>query len=385
MVRRSDFARRIWSDDVSVHPDTERDAVMLKAGDWVEVRSKDEILRSLDRRGRLDELPFMPQMFKYCGQRFRVFKRAHKTCDTVDQTGGRSLPDTVHLDLRCDGAAYGGCQAACLIFWKEAWLKPVDGSQSAKSVPATVTNAGCTEEDVWNAVWHPGSTSQDIRYACQATELPRYTRLLPWWDIRQYIEDYRSGNVSLRQVLYGAIYAAYYNGTLAYRDKIGIPARFLYDVVQRVLGGVPFPRKKGKLPDGMAVAIADLHLQPGELVRVKSYQEILATLDRGNKNRGLFFDAEMVPYCGRTFRVKARVHNFLNEKTGRMISLKTPAVMLENVWCQSRYSDCRMFCPRAIYSWWREVWLERVSEDSANAVASDGCAGGGKRQLPDAA
>jgi len=35
--------------------------------------------------------------------------------------------------------------------------------------------------------------------------------------------------------------------------------------------------------------------------------------------------------------------------------------MLENVWCQSRYSDCRMFCPRSIYSWWREAWLERVS------------------------
>ena len=25
----------------------------------------------------------MPQMFRYCGQRFQVYKRAHKTCDTV--------------------------------------------------------------------------------------------------------------------------------------------------------------------------------------------------------------------------------------------------------------------------------------------------------------
>ena len=54
----------------------------LRAGDWVEVRSKEEILRSLDKNGRLEGLPFMPQMFQYCGQRFRVFKRAHKTCDT---------------------------------------------------------------------------------------------------------------------------------------------------------------------------------------------------------------------------------------------------------------------------------------------------------------
>ena len=56
----------------------------LRAGDWVEVRSKEEILRSLDKNGRLEGLPFMPQMFQYCGKRFRVFKRAHKTCDTVN-------------------------------------------------------------------------------------------------------------------------------------------------------------------------------------------------------------------------------------------------------------------------------------------------------------
>src|SRR5215475_6681727 len=99
----------------------------LRPGDWVEVRSKEEILRSLDKNGRLEELPFMPQMFRYCGQRFRVYKRAHKSCDTISgKYFGRRLSDGIHLDLRCDGQAYGGCQAACLIFWKEAWLKPID-------------------------------------------------------------------------------------------------------------------------------------------------------------------------------------------------------------------------------------------------------------------
>ena len=45
----------------------------------MEVRSKEEILRTLDKSGRLEGLPFMPQMFQYCGQRFQVYKRAHKT------------------------------------------------------------------------------------------------------------------------------------------------------------------------------------------------------------------------------------------------------------------------------------------------------------------
>ena len=53
------------------------------AGDWVEVRSKEEVIRTLDESGRLDGLPFMPQMFNYCGQRFRVHGNAYKTYDAV--------------------------------------------------------------------------------------------------------------------------------------------------------------------------------------------------------------------------------------------------------------------------------------------------------------
>ena len=36
----------------------------LKAGQWVEVLSKEEILSTLDKNGQLDGLPFMPQMFE---------------------------------------------------------------------------------------------------------------------------------------------------------------------------------------------------------------------------------------------------------------------------------------------------------------------------------
>ena len=129
----------------------------MRSGDWVEVRTKDEILSTLDKTGRLDGLPFMPQMFQYCGQRFRVYKRAHKTCDTVSGNAlGLKLSDGVHLDLRCDGKAYGNCEAACLIFWKEAWLRPVTGvATSAKFSPLSgalsATNIGsavCAEKDV---------------------------------------------------------------------------------------------------------------------------------------------------------------------------------------------------------------------------------------------
>ena len=59
-------------------------AVMgLRVGDLVEVRSAEEIVATLDERGELENLPFMPEMLKYCGQRLTVDKVAHKLCDTI--------------------------------------------------------------------------------------------------------------------------------------------------------------------------------------------------------------------------------------------------------------------------------------------------------------
>ena len=84
------------------------------------------------------------------------------------------------------------------------------------------------------------------------------------------------------------------------------------------------------------------------------------------------FDVEMVPYCGKTYRVKTRINAFVDEKTGRPKSLKTPAVILEGVWCRGCFSPDRMGCPRSIYSWWREAWLERVDDGAARAPAPGG-------------
>lgn len=339
----------------------------LHAGEWVEVRGKKEILSTLDKQGQLEGLPFMPQMFQYCGKRFQVFKRAHKTCDTVFPIRGRKMADAVHLETRCDGQAYGGCQAGCLIFWKEAWLKRVSvdgGRQESSAHPraASSLSVGCSEQDVLAGTRAPGQQDgQDPTYVCQATRLPYYTTSLAWWDLRQYIQDFTSGNIGVGQLLRGMLYANYYNLS---RAGIGLGSlmRWLYDWFQSLWGGLPYPRKQGDIPAGQRTPHEVLNLQPGEVVRVKSYAEILATLDADNKNRGLYFDAEAVPFCGGTYRVLSRVSRIIDEKTGKLIKLKNESVILEGVYCQARYSDCRMFCPRAIYSYWREIWLERVAE-----------------------
>lgn len=357
-----------------------RNSSRLRVGDWVEVRSKQDILRTLDSEGQLDGMPFMPEMFAFCGKRFQVYKRAHKTCDTVFPVRGRRVQHAVHLDTRCDGSAHGGCQASCLIFWKDAWLKPL-GKNDFKDSPivpegpsarnhTTKTTSGCREFDVWDRARTIPAEDQETSYVCQATQLPYATTNLEWWDIRQYVEDYRSGNVGPWRLFCGGIYFLCH-----WLQEVGIgvgrPIRWFYDTFYSLWRGAPFPRRRGAIPTGERTPDGSLNLQPGELVRIKPYKEILGTLDTSNRNRGLYFDAEEVPYCGGTYRVQKRVTKIINERTGKMREMKTPSVILDSVICQSRYSECRLFCPRSIYSYWREIWLERVGSNSADVPTQE--------------
>jgi hypothetical protein len=105
-----------------------------------------------------------------------------------------------------------------------------------------------------------------------------------------------------------------------------------------------------------------LNLQPGDFVQVRSRNEIVPTLDKNGRNRGLSFDREMLPYCGGTYRVKDRVQRIIDERTGRMIHISRDCLILEDVVCSGERSVGRLFCPRQIYPYWREAWLRQVDE-----------------------
>ncbi len=334
-----------------------------RAGDWVEVRTKEEILATLDENGALEQLPFMPEMLRHCGQRFQVFASAHKTCDTVNKTGGRRMRDAVHLEgLRCDGSAHGGCQATCLIFWKEAWLKPVrEGTSPAPALTAAMPEGGntpCDEPTLMQRTRLSGDDPQDPTYVCQATRLYDATTALKRWAPRQYVADVRSGNVKLAEAAKVLFLALVYN----LRDfKHGYRlTRWLYDRAHHALVGRPSPYGIGVIPRGSPTPTEQLDLQVGEVVRVKSHEEILATIDTRNRNRGMAFDKEMVRYCGQDLRVIKRMSKIVNESTGKMLHMPNPSVLLEGAYCTSHYSERRLLCPRRAVPYWREIWLRRA-------------------------
>jgi hypothetical protein len=343
-------------------------ALGLKAGDWVKVRSQEEILATLDERGRLENLPFMPEMLQYCGQRLRVWKRADKTCDYIQAWSIRRMKDSVHLEGgRCDGSGHDGCQAGCLIFWKEAWLKRAEedliSAESLRSAPPAQVQEGgiCTAESFTQA----GRTTQEdgtVVYSCQCTDVPKFTSHMRMWDPRQYIRDLRSGN--LASGLAGTTRAQRaLDMALGILKVLQAVTIHFFNEVQVRRHGVPYPFIEGA---GTSAPSELLNLQPGELVEVRSKEEIMATLDKTQRNRGLWFDSEMLPYCGGIYRVLRRVNRIIEERTGKMITMKNSCIVLEGVVCRS---DFHRLCPRAIYPYWREAWLKRAMDIPAPAAA----------------
>jgi hypothetical protein len=327
----------------------------LHCGEWVVVRSRQEILSTLDERGRLQELPFQPEMLAFCGQRLRVAKVAHKTCDNIKKTGGRKMTSAVHLEgARCDGAAHGGCMADCVFFWKEAWVKRL-GDPEGQPLANPLIDA----EGIYRCVVEGGDLEQpDPKYVCQTTALYEATSLLPWWDVRQYVRDVTSGNHSPLHML-RILALAWYRALL----RLGFGYRFLIGLYKSVVGKA-FPSGTGTIPVGSPTPNEVLNLQPGEWVEVKSQDEILGTINADGFNRGMRYDMEMSKYAGNRYRVQMRVDRLINEQTGKMMEMKSPCIQLENVYCRAECTSMRLGCPRASNTYWREIWLRRVDGPS---------------------
>jgi len=290
-------------------------------GDLVEVLSEQEILATLDERGTLENLPFMPEMLKFCGRTFRVSRQAFKTC--VDDQEMRRLDHSLFLEeVRCDGASHNGCSRACLIFWKEAWLKAKGSGAVVQGAPKLTRSA---LEKLAN---------RDGQPFCQSTEILNASKPLPWWEPKQYLWDLKYNRISLVE-WFQSLFIAGYNKA-AYHLRLQ-PWRF-------VAGN----------HDG--AADGSLNLKPGELVRVKSLPQIRATLDPAGKNRNLLFAPSMVSFCGRVLRVQDRVENIVLEGTTKQRRLHD-TVLLEGSTCDG---VCHRLCPRQSFLFWRECWLERV-------------------------
>jgi hypothetical protein len=106
-----------------------------------------------------------------------------------------------------------------------------------------------------------------------------------------------------------------------------------------------------------AKPVQGIRLQAGDRVRIKSKEEIQATLNHWNQLKGCSFMDEMWPYCGTEQRILKRVEKFLDERD-YLIKKCCGIVILDGVFCEGT----RDFgsCDRTCFFFWREEWVEKI-------------------------
>jgi hypothetical protein len=318
-----------------------QDETPLRPGDLVRVRSASEILATLDEDGTVEGIPFMPEMLRHVDKQYRVSKRIEKICWYTAESSSRRLPGTLFLEeLRCDGSGHGGCQAECRIYWKEEWVEGVEpgtperrsDDESLERLRAYVTKRTRTTKTFDNG-------PEEV-FRCQITESLGASTPLQWREWGQYVAEVRNRNVGIVR-----LFRVFTRMTLWLTlQKIGRTP------------GLP------KLAGPNRIDGQELGLKPGDIVEVRSLEEIGATLDDNLKHRGLRYSAELTPACGKRFRVKNRVDRLIDENTGRMIELKNDCIVLEGFVCTGDRSLTSLFCPREAYPLFREAWLRRVDD-----------------------
>jgi hypothetical protein len=124
-----------------------RDELNLRPGDAVQVRSSEEIARTLDARGKTRGLTFDFEMERYCGGRYRVKDRVERI---IDEKTGQMIElssDCVILEgVVCSGEHSRGrwfCPRAIYPYWREDWLRREEDADPAS--PGSDANAANPE------------------------------------------------------------------------------------------------------------------------------------------------------------------------------------------------------------------------------------------------
>ncbi|MFX0207101.1 MAG: hypothetical protein ACFFDT_14020 [Candidatus Hodarchaeota archaeon] len=105
---------------------------------------------------------------------------------------------------------------------------------------------------------------------------------------------------------------------------------------------------------------AILNLKKGDVVKVRSREEIEQTLDENNQFERCEFMETMWQYCGGTYKVFKRVEKILDPWTDRLRRCPN-IVTLEGLLCHGDPKHAPV-CDRTCIYYWKEAWLERISD-----------------------
>ena len=235
-----------------------------------------------------------------------------------------------------------------LLYWKDAWLR--------RSMPRRRTECAgdATDEAARDSLLalvdaqreRAADDGEPVRFRCQATQAIEASTAVSAKDPRSYVR---------------ALHAP---ATSAVGHFVRVMARAV----------VMESGEAARSPVRAAVARCDgesrlAHRRstcdPGEWVRIKSREEIEATLNDKGKNRGLWFDREMMRLLrpGVPGEPSSRpAHRRAHRRDDRVVAATASRSRVRRAPASTAWGVGSV--PRAIYPYWREGWLERVESEA---------------------
>lgn len=140
-VQRIKTKMNLYMDRLSGKPKVQQPAAVvpvaqlpqLEAGDWVRVKSREEIDATLNHWKQLRGCAFMEEMAQYCGTTQKVLKPVKRFVDERDLRVLKSTGIVLLADLNCQGVSgIGACDRNCFYFWRVEWLEKIPQPEEAQ-------------------------------------------------------------------------------------------------------------------------------------------------------------------------------------------------------------------------------------------------------------
>lgn len=264
----------------------------------------------------------MNRMFSFCSQTYQVKKTVHNFFDEyrykLYKTG---LPFYILDGLLCDGAdepSHQQCDRSCYFLWHEDWLEGI----SNLHLPKTKGIHANKPDAVANEITQP---VQEIPF-CQLTNIHDLAQKNSWFN------DFFQMRTKILRT---------WKRTL----------RFGWNRLSRQLR--PSPRAESLKED------IDGSIQEGDIVKIKSWDELRKLLDDRGRYRRLFFINEMYEFCDKEYIVLKVIDSYYDEARNKMCKSKN-VVILEDVECSGRQRLYRTECDRSCFFFWHTAWLKKT-------------------------
>lgn len=256
----------------------------------------------------------MPEMMKYCGTNQKILAPVKRIKSEKKGFSDKlGLLKNVYLleNIFCDGKYHNNCSRKCRILWHKEWFTTEETS------------------NIGNIRDNQLKIKNEDAIMCQSTSLQNAMMIISAnFHQNVFKLDYLR-NTSLVDFVRDALYSVYYLWSSRNLSTKGVLKR---------------------------TPSLNLGLKVGDKVRVKSFDEIKATLDSKGRNRGLGFQTEMIKYCGCVFTVSDVMSKAISEYTDD-VKIVNNSVLLDDTYCNGSFHlRCARRCPHI----WRDIWLTRA-------------------------